>query len=157
MTTGFIIAASVFFGVALLLGFIRLIFSSVRKKLETYIQVNFDKKDVLGVTTRANFFGEQSKGARQIRGNGALVLTKDQVHFIRALPFKEIAIPLKSVSGVSLPDSFNGKTVFSRLLCIHFQTPAGADAFGIAVKDPETWKEAIENLIRSGKDSGQVF
>jgi hypothetical protein len=65
----------------------------------------------VAVTTKANFFGELSKGGKQLRGNGALILTKEDVYFIRALPFKK------------------------------------SDAMAWAVKNPESWKKALEKLI----------
>ncbi len=146
METGYIVAISVIIGVFSLLTLLKFFFSSTRRKLETHIQKNFDRSEIIGVTTNANFFGEQSKGAKQVRGNGALVLTKDQIYFIRAVPFKEYTITLKSVSRVSLPNSFNGKSIFSKLLCIQYETGSESDAIAWAVKNPESWKKAIEKL-----------
>jgi len=136
----------VIIGVFSLLALLKFFFSSTRKKLENHIQKRFDKNEIIGATTNANFFGEQSKGAKQVRGNGALVLTKDQIYFIRAVPFKEYTIPLKSVSIVSLPNYFNGKSIFSKLLCVQYETGLESDAIAWAVKNPESWKKAIEKL-----------
>jgi len=147
MKTEFIVIISVSFGVAFLLALLRFFFTFTRKKLEKHIQKNFDKDKIVGATTRANFFGEKSKGGKQVRGNGALVLTQKEIYFIRAVPFKEYIIPLKSVSEVSLPNSFNGKSVFSKLLCIQYKTDSVSDAIAWAVKDPESWKKAIEKLV----------
>ena len=147
MKTEFIVTISVVLGVVSLLVLLRLFFSSTRKKLENHIQKNFSKNEIIGVTTNANFFGEQSKGAKQVRGNGALVLTKDRIYFIRAVPFKEYTIPLKSVSKVSLPNSSNGKSIFSKLLCIQYETGSELDAVAWAVKNPESWKKSIEKLV----------
>jgi len=126
---------------------IRLFFSSIQTKLGNHIQKRFDKEKIVGATTNANFFGQQSKGGKQLRGNGAFVLTKDEVCFIRAIPFKEYVIPLKSITEVSLPKSFNGKFVFSKLLCVQYKTDSGLDAMAWAVKSPESWKKAIEKLV----------
>ncbi len=116
----------------------------LQRKLESYIKT-FKPETLVGVTTRANFIGEQLKGG--IRGNGAFVLTRDAAHVIRALPFKEYVIPLTAITDVSLTSSFNGKTVFAELLCIHYQTDAGPDAIAIAIRKPEAWKAAIEGVI----------
>ncbi len=147
MKTEFVVAISVLFGVVLLLTLLKLFFSSVRKKLEHHIQKKFDKREIVGATTNANFFGKQSKGGKQIRGNGALILTKDEICFIRVAPFEEYKIPLKSVLEVSLPNSFNGKSVFSKLLCIQYKTGSELDAVAWAVKIPESWEKSIENLV----------
>lgn len=147
MKTESVVAISVLFGVVLLLALLRLLFSSARKKLEHHIQKHFDKKEIIGATTNANFFGKQSKGGKQIRGNGALILTKYEIYFFRAVPFKKYKIPLKSVLKVSLPNSFNGKSVFSKLLCIQYKTGSELEAVAWAVKNPEAWKKSIEKLV----------
>ena len=147
MKTVFVITISIILGVGILLTAIKLIFSYIRKRLETYIQTNFDKDNIIGATTNANFFGKKSKGGKQIRGNGAFVLTKDEISFIRALPFKEYMIPVKSITEVSLPNAFNGKSVFSKLLCIQYETRSGSDTMAWAIKNPESWKETIEKLV----------
>lgn len=142
-----ILVISIFLGIAFLFAIIKLLFSSIQKKLNYHIQNKYDEKTIIAATSSANFFGEQSKGGRQLRGNGGLVLTKDEVYFIRALPFKEYVIPLDSITEVSLPESFNGRSVFSKLLCVRYKTNSGSDAIAWAVKNPESWKEAIEKLV----------
>ncbi len=149
METLFIVAISVIIGVVCLFFVLSFVFKSVRNKLESYIQERFDSKEIIGATTRANFFGEKSKGGKQIRGNGAIVLTNDQLVFIRAMPFKEYIIPIKSITRVSLPNSFNGKSVFSRLLCVHYINEGTEDAIAWAIINPEKWQESIEALTLS--------
>lgn len=147
MKTAFIITLSIVFGVGLSLLILRMIFASTRKKLEDHLQKKYDKNEIIAATTSANFFGLQSKGVKQARGNGALILTRKELCFIRALPFKEFIIPLSSVLKISLPTAFNGKSVFSKLLCIHFQTHSDFDAMAWAVKNPEAWKQSIEKWL----------
>ncbi len=146
MKTEFIVIISVLTGMIFLFALLKLVFSATRKTLENHVQDLFAREHILGATTRANFFGQLSKGGRQIRGNGALILTKDKVHFIRAVPFKRYEIPINSITEISLPRSFNGKSVFSTLLCVHYKTDSGSDALAWAVKTPENWKKAIEDL-----------
>ena len=93
MDTLFIVAISVISGVSCLFLFVSLVVKSIRNKLNGYIKERFDKNEIIGATTRANFFGEKSKGGKQIRGNGAIVLTKSKLFFRRAMPFKEYIIP----------------------------------------------------------------
>ena len=147
MNIGVIIGVSVIGGITLLLIILNLFFASLRKKLENHIRDNFDKEEIIGATTRANFFGVQSKGGKQLRGNGALVLTRDRLCFIRGVPQSVYSIPTKTITQVSLPKSFNGKTVFSKLLCVHHSVEGGKDAMAWSVKGPNKWKEAIETLI----------
>jgi len=147
MKTGIIITISVISGVLFLLLIISMIFKSIQSRLGKYIQKKFDKKDIIGATTRANFFGEKAKGSKQLRGNGALVLTKNQLFFVRAVPLKEFKIPIRSISKVSLPASFNGKSVFSKLLCVHYTIGEEKNSIAWEVKNPETWKNSIKALI----------
>ena len=147
MKTAVVTAVSILLGVCFLFAATGLIFSRIRKRLERHIHTKFDGREIIGATSRVNFFGEKSKGGKQIRGNGALVLTKDEVYFFRALPFKEYVIALKSITNVSLPTSFNGKSVFSKLLCIQYRTGSGSDEMAWAINNPEEWKEAVERQI----------
>ncbi|NNG01525.1 MAG: hypothetical protein HKM93_19210 [Desulfobacteraceae bacterium] len=147
MTTGLTIGISVGGAIVCLLFLLKLFFASIRKKLDVIVRDRFDEKEIIGATTRANFFGEKSKGGRQIRGNGALVLTKDDICFIRAMPEKEYRIPLRSIKAISLPKSFNGKTVFAPLLCVQYRTEDGEDAMAWAVRGPDKWKETIGTLV----------
>lgn len=128
---------------------VRHIFNSVQKKLKKHIQQQFQMDEIIGASTRANFFGTKSLGSRQLRGNGALVLTKDNIYFVRSLPSKEYSVPLKNIREISLPKSFNGKSVFRRLLCVHYYSEGQEDAIAWAVDNPEKWKTAIEALIQN--------
>jgi hypothetical protein len=74
-----IVALSVISGVLTLFFILGFVYKSVRNKLDSYINEKFDKNEIVVATTRAQFFGEESKGSKQIRGNGAIVLTKDQM------------------------------------------------------------------------------
>ena len=151
----FTIAASVTIGLIVLFCLLRLILSTVRSNLQDQIRDRFPPEDILAATIRANFFGQQSKGGRQIRGNGALVLTRDTVYFLRAVPRKEYTIGMDAITAVSLPRSFNGKSIlFYPLLCIHYTTCGGSDAMAFAVKKPDAWKAAIEKLV-SAAGNGQ--
>jgi len=145
----YIIIISVLCGVACLLLFIGLIFRSTQKKLKNHILNKFNKDEVIGATTRANFFGFKSLGSMQIRGNGAIVLTNEFLYFIRATPFQEHIVPIKKIKQISLPKSFNGKSVFKQLLCIHYQNDGQEEAIAWAVKNPERWKVTIENIIKN--------
>jgi hypothetical protein len=151
MESPMIIAVSVTAGVLCLIVFLGFVFKSTRNKLDKYILKRFDKNEIIGATTRANFFGEKSKGGKQLRGNGAIVLTKEKLLFIRAVPFKEYTISIKAMKGVSMPTSFNGKSVFSKLLCVHYNVEDGEDAMAWAVENPEKWKESIDALISLGQ------
>lgn len=120
VNAGITITLAVGIGIVVLLFILKVVFFSVRKNLESKIQKRFDAKDIIGASTRTNFLGLKSLGGWQIRGNGALVLTKDELIFLRAVPEKEFVIPVKSISEISMPKSFNGKSVLAPLLSVRF-------------------------------------
>lgn len=146
MSTGSIVAISVVGGVVLLMLLLKSVSASVRGSLDQLVQEKFAGQDILAATTGANCFGVKSKGARQIRGNGALVLTKDVLYFVRALPRKEYVIPVETISDITTPKWFLGKSVFSRLLCVHFAADHGEDEIAWAVGDLAAWVDAISRL-----------
>lgn len=147
MSTGITIAVSVIVGLSLLYVIMGLVYSRIGKELQKHIADRFDNEEMLGATTRANFFGIKSKGGAQIRGNGALVLTMNGLYFIRAVPQKEFKIPIKSIRHVSMPRFFNGKSAFVPLLCIDYDTEYGEDSVAWALKDAGKWKDTIEKMI----------
>lgn len=149
MNTSYTIIVSVLCGVAWLLVCIRLAFKYIQKRLEKHIVQNFNQHEIISATTNANFFGFKSIGYKQIRGNGAIVLTKEALCFVRALPFQEHIIPLDKVKEISLPTSFNGRSIFKKLLCVHYQVGGQEEAIAWAVNSPEKWKVSIENIIQN--------
>lgn len=148
MNPGLTIALSVLIGLTILIAILGLVFSRTRRKLDRLVAEKFDRREILGATIRANFFGVKSKGGAQIRGNGALVLTGDEIHFIRAVPLMEFSIPKSSIRKVSTPRSFNGKSVLVPLLCVSYDTEAGEDSVAWALPNTMQWKDAIERWLQ---------
>lgn len=131
-----------------LLVFLKILFARIRGKLREVVDTRFRGQEILLQTLGANFFGRKSKGVRQIRGNGALVLTKDELWFLRACPVKEFIIPVKDINSISLTRSHLGKAVGRNLLLVEYSSPEGDDAIAWAVREPEKWKEAIETAMQ---------
>ncbi|MGD8911511.1 MAG: hypothetical protein PVI97_07575 [Candidatus Thiodiazotropha sp.] len=148
MEAEYVIAMSVSLGVIGLFITLGIVFKLAGNKLERYIQHKFDEEEIVAATTRANFFGLKSKGFKQIRGNAAIVLTKDKLYSIRSMPLQENMIPFSGIEKVTLPRSFLGKSIFRKLLCVHYLNEGQQDEIAWAVKNPEYWKTTIENLIK---------
>ena len=153
MNTGLFVAGIVLSVVSLVFLILRVVFLQVRRKLEKTVASRFKKEEMLGATTRAVFLGEVSRGGRQARGNGALVLTRQALFFIRAMPRKEYEIPLKAITGISIVRSFNGRTVMGKILRVDFATQKGTDAMGWALTDADRWKLSLEKLTLSAGQS----
>jgi hypothetical protein len=88
--------------------------------------------------------GRESRGKGQVRGNGWLALTDDELRFKQWVPAREERIPLATVTAVETPRVWLGKTVGRKLLCVRWQTADGtADAMAWEVRDLDDWLVAL--------------
>ena len=95
-----------------------------------------------------NFFGQQSLGVMQGRGNGTMVLTDSELHYERWLPRKAFRVTLAAIDSIETPTSFLGKTMFRPLLKVNFKNDAGQpDAMAWLVPDLDGTKRTIEAAI----------
>jgi hypothetical protein len=93
----------------------------------------------------ARGLGLQSKGRGQVRGNGWLALTADELVFRQWVPARETRIALAAVTAVGTERTWLGKWVGSRLLCVRWRTPAGdEDAMAWQVADLDGWVAAVD-------------
>jgi hypothetical protein len=94
----------------------------------------------------ANFFGQESKGVTQLRGNGTLVLTDSELYFELLVPRREYRIPLASIQSVETPMGFLGKTVGRRLLKVTYRSEGGQnDAIAWYVTNLNNIKQLLES------------
>ncbi|MFX1558538.1 MAG: hypothetical protein ACFFC9_14895 [Promethearchaeota archaeon] len=122
--------------------FKKLFRSRIRK-----IKERFYKQDILLMDETANFFGQESLGSWKIRGNGVLLLTKNELFFEMWKPRKQIAIPIDSISQIENPRSFLGKSVFKPLLKVIFENKdAKIDSIAWYVKNLNEWNEKLFKL-----------
>jgi hypothetical protein len=151
LTLGLAIAT----GVLLVVGTsLWLFFSVFLKGMQTSgqqrLHERFTDDQILRSETSANFFGLQSRGRGQIRGNGVLALTREELWFSQFITREELRIPLVEIQAVSLVDSHLGKRVFGRqVVKVEFQAATGGDAAAWLVGDPNGWKTAIESAMQA--------
>ena len=145
MGTAIAIVCAVVGGIIALCVLLRAIFALARKRLRRKIAERFNAGEIVASTVNANYFGLASKGGRQVRGNCALVLTRDVLWSHLAVPAREISIHLADVRNVSLRKSHCGRSVFLDLLRVDFAEGDREDAVAWYVQNPEEWKKAIEN------------
>ncbi len=99
-----------------------------------------------------NFFGLQSLGFGQMRGNGLLALTARELRFRMLLPRRSLCIPLASVEEVSYPRWFLRRYKGGDLLRVDFIGEKGdRDACAWLLKDPQAWGRAIAALREGGQ------
>lgn len=138
-TAAFAVAgALVFFGLLTLL--VKLLLSGARKSLAE----KYPRHSRILTCPMANFFGVKSRGYRQVRGNGILILTYSELFFRMLLPAKELRIPLSSVTSVETVSSFLGKSKLRKLFKVNFRNSQTAeDAAAWLVNEPEQWIDAV--------------
>lgn len=123
-------------------------FRKLQKKRYKELLAIVPQEAILMVSSSANFFGVASRKGRQIRGNGVLAVTREQVVFLQWVPKKRLTIPIRSISHVSSVKAFNGKTRFRPLLKIEFTDEIGQqEAGGWLVTNLDQWLNTLKSLI----------
>lgn len=99
--------------------------------------------------TGANVSGLESQGMVQVRGNGVIALTGDDLRITRAAPSAEWRIPFDQIKEVTLESSFLGKRRSMQVLVITFaEDGQPADRIGVYVRQPQAWLEAIKQMAK---------
>lgn len=95
----------------------------------------------------ANFFGQESRGKAQLRGNGTFVLTDTEIVFERWVPRAEFRIPFAAIQTVDTANAFLGKRIGRKLLHVRFRSETGdLDSMAWYVPDLHGLMNQIERL-----------
>lgn len=94
----------------------------------------------------ASFFGQESRGVTQMRGNGTLILTDSELIFEMWVLNREFRIPLRSIQSLENPTSFLGKSRFTPLLKVVYINEQGeTDSMAWQVPDLSGWMHQIND------------
>ncbi len=105
----------------------------------------FKDKNIILSANDANFFGQQSRKSTQVRGNGVLILTAEELYFEMWHPKKILQIPINSVLKIEITKSFLHKSVFRKLLKVVFTNQEGEeDAAAWWVTSLDKWIEELK-------------
>ncbi len=122
----------------------------VKKPFQKRINEIIDKfvgKDIIISLNSANFFGQQSHKSSQIRGNGVLILTPEELYFEMWHPKKVLQIPTSAIINVEITKSFLHKSVFRKLVKVMFKNENGEeDAAAWWVSSLDKWIEELEKV-----------
>ena len=119
-------------------------FRKTRRRTAEEVRARLGESEILAIDESANCFGVESAGVTQVRGNGCLAVTGDELLFIMWVPRKEISIPRAWITGVERADSHLGKRIFRPLLRVRFtDDQARADSVAWAVRDLAAWEAAL--------------
>jgi hypothetical protein len=139
------ILAGILFFIAMLVGY-RLLVGLGRARVEE-VQQTLGEGNIRKMAASANGFGVQSDGYGQIRGNGVLALTDEELYFLMWIPRREIRIPLDDITDIATPKSHLGKTKMQPLLKVSFVNRDGDDdSVAWLVPELEDWERDVRNL-----------
>jgi len=120
-----------------------------KKRIEEIIE-KFDNRKIILYSTSANYFGQESKGYTQIRGNGVLILLNEKIYFEMWKPRKILEIPINKILKITSPRSHLKKSKFKPLLKIHFQNNQNKnDSAAWLIRNLDKWVKNIQILINS--------
>ena len=126
----------------------------LRSKFMARVQstlARYPKESWLAASQRAHFFGQRSRGRKQLKGNGILILTREELHFHMLLPNREWTLPVSSIQKIENPRSFMGKSILRPLLKVTFFDEAGwSDEIAFSVPDVSAWTASLNALIAAG-------
>lgn len=103
-----------------------------------------NSESIIKIFSGANFFGEESSGPLQIRGNGTLALTDQRLFFRLWMPQQDISIRRSSIEAIEEGTSFLGKSYFQPLLIIRYTLPDGkTNRAAWLVPDLREWQRLL--------------
>jgi hypothetical protein len=133
---------------AVLCYLIHRIIASIKSKRAEELFTNYHKDRIIYFSKEVNFFGQKSAGRAQMRGNGSLLLTPDELHFLRWVPKKNIIIPLDNIENIERVNSFLGKRKNKELLKIEFNNHQGEkDSAAWLLDNMHAWEQVIKDNL----------
>ena len=136
-----IIGAGILVGVIVLFIVVpKLVTQGMEPSLERRISRMYSSEQILLRDLKALTFGLESRGVRQGRGNGALVLTADELCWIRFVPeTSDLRIPRENVTKVDTVKTHLGKTYGRDLLRVAFTNNGKPDSMAWYVSHLDAW------------------
>lgn len=142
---GLLLGGIITLGTLLIVGVVLGITLSLIRRLAGRREADFRERfpDARLVIGMSNFFGQQSRGVGQVRGNGTLALTDSELVFEMWLLRREFRIPLYNIQAVERVSSHLGKTVGRPMVKVTFSGDGG---------QPDSmawWVADVDGLIRA--------
>jgi hypothetical protein len=91
----------------------------------------------------ALFFGLQSKGPVQLRGNGCLVLVDDELVFLQWVTDRVVRVPLADVIAVDTARGHLGKRIARDLLRVRWRVDGREETAAWFVHDLAAWLDHL--------------
>lgn len=121
---------------------------SIKRNRAEELFANYHKDKIIYFSKEVNYFGRKSENRLQIRGNGSLLLTPDELHFLRWVPKKNIVISLDDITQIERVDSFLDKKINRELLKVDFNNERGEiDSAAWMVDNMKAWEKVIRDNL----------
>ena len=146
LITGASILVSILVTVGIFVFVPKLVTRWMGPRLERRISNIYSPEQILFKDLNALTFGLESRGALQMRGNGALVLTADELGWFRFVPERtDLRIPRENITKVDTVKSHLGKTYFRDLLRVTFTNNGKPDSMAWYVPDLGAWLSQLSD------------
>jgi hypothetical protein len=122
----------------------RLVFKKTRTRIAAELRDHLGPERIVALDDSANFFGVESKGKWQMRGNGVLAAADAEIVFVMWFPRREVRVPRDRVTGIERVKWHLGKSVGRTLLLVRFTNEQGRpDSVAWLVRDLDAWETAL--------------
>lgn len=120
------------------------LFRKTRVRIIEEIRSRLGADRILLLEDGPNSFGVESRGRGQLRGNGCLAASQDEILFIMWWPRREIHIPRARITAVERTRSHLGKRIGRDLLRVRFTNEEGSpDSAAWWVRDLPAWERVL--------------
>jgi hypothetical protein len=151
ISIGVLIVVAALVGVAAIVVVVPwMVIKAMGPSLERRIAARYDPEQIILKDLKALTFGLESRGVMQGRGNGALVLTADELCWLRFVPERtDLRLPLASITKVDTVTSHLGKSYGRSLLRVSFTNDGKPDSMAWYVPDLGLWLTKLGELVKT--------
>jgi len=131
----------------LFMGLIFLI-SYIRNKEAKRLRKRLGADNILLSGFNVHFYGVESVKKMPRNSMGALGLSHEGLYYCSRFLKRELFIPGKQFSSISVTDDFKGKNMYGNVVVFNFVNEQGErDRAAFRIPYPEKWSEAITKLF----------
>ncbi len=106
------------------------------------------KENLLMSAFNVYYHGLESEKGSPLRSIGALALTVEGLYYRALVRKRELFIPGKRISSITVINEFKGKNMYEYIVGINFVNDEGKrDRAGFKIPHPERWSAAIRKAF----------
>ena len=149
----FVIGAGILVGVIMIFVVVpKLVVKVMEPSLERRISKLYSSEQIILRDLKALTFGLESRGVLQGRGNGALVLTANELCWFRFIPeSSDLRIPRENITKVDTVKTHLGKTYGRDLLRVTFTNDGKPDSMAWYVMELGAWLSKLGEPAKTAR------